>query len=106
MAHVEPPSPTWESVLAPLHRRAGGHSTCLLTPKGKGVASFHLFRTSPGELLLIFSEPRRKEVETMLQRYAALEGIEVLGVDGARGILSVQGPRAPELLERPLIKKS
>jgi len=79
-----------------------GQLSCFLTPKGKLVAAFHLYRTETEEFLLILGEPGREEAERSLRMYAGLEGIEVLGEDETRGILSVQGPAAAGLLDRAL----
>jgi len=76
-----------------------GQPSCLLTPKGRMLAAFHLHRTGPDDFLLIFGEPLRPEALAAIVKYAALEDVEAVE-DRGRGILSIQGPRAGEALGR------
>ena len=75
-----------------------GQPSCFLTPKGKLLAAFHLYRQSEEEFLAIFGGPVPPEARRSLERYASLEDIAVVDEGQARRMLTVQGRNADTCL--------
>ncbi len=71
-----------------------GQPSCFLTPKGKLLAAFHLFRLGEEEFLAFFAGPVPPNALRSLERYAFLEDIAIADEGNARRMITVQGPRA------------
>jgi folate-binding protein YgfZ len=71
-----------------------GQLSCLLSPKGKVIAAFHLYRTGADEFLAVTGEEPRPEAAGALSRYATFSSVEVRALDAEREVISIQGPRA------------
>jgi folate-binding protein YgfZ len=68
--------------------------SCLLSPKGRLVAGFHVLRLEENRLRLFLREPATEGVVKSLERYLLLSDVTVASLDGELGMLSVLGPAA------------
>jgi len=75
-----------------------GQPSCFLTPKGKILAAFHLYRQSEEDFLAVFGGPVPAEARRSLERYAVLDDIAIADEGEARRMLTIQGPRAFDCL--------
>lgn len=79
-----------------------GQSSAFLTPKGRLLAAFALHALPGGSYRMAFLEPVRQTVLDALSRYAFLGGTAIADRSRDLAVLSVEGPRAAEVIERAL----
>jgi folate-binding protein YgfZ len=74
-----------------------GCYAALVTAKGKMVSDLNIYRLE-NELLLDFEPRLTDRVRQRLEQYVIADDVQVIGVEAEYGLLSVQGPRAREVL--------
>jgi folate-binding protein YgfZ len=73
-------------------------ASCLLTPKGRVLGAFQLYRLEGDLFRAVLAEPAREALLAALRKYAGLSDVEVREQSRELAIISAAGPRAPELL--------
>ena len=76
-----------------------GQAACILTAKGRLAGAFHIFRLDEQSYRVVLFEPTRDAFIRELRKYAFLEDVEVADRTGDMVLLSLQGPRADDLLQ-------
>lgn len=77
-----------------------GQPACLLSAKGRLMGAFHLFRLEESRYRAVFFEPTREQLLRELRKYTLLENVETTDRTAEVSVLSVQGPRAGDVLVR------
>lgn len=75
-----------------------GRIACLLTPKGKVLAAFRVFRSGETQYRLLLPEPVDENFLETLLKYAFLGDVEVADVSAESCLFTVEGPRASEVI--------
>ncbi len=83
-----------------------GQPAAFLTPKGKLVGVFRVFKVAAEVFLLMFAEPLRPEFLKTCSKYAFLSDVELQDASEDWAVFSVEGPRAAEataeVFQRPV----
>jgi folate-binding protein YgfZ len=79
-----------------------GQRSCLLSPRGMLVGAFLLYGLDENTFRLVFAEPLRDSLVSMIEKYAFLEDVRVSKRSEDTAILSVEGVSAAEVLQ-PLV---
>ncbi|MBI4585397.1 MAG: aminomethyl transferase family protein [Planctomycetes bacterium] len=74
-----------------------GQPAAFLTPKGKLVGVFRVFKTAAEAFLLMFAEPLRPEFLKTCSKYAFLSDVQLQDASQAWAVFSVEGPRSGEV---------
>lgn len=75
-----------------------GQLACLLSAKGRLLATFVLVELGSGELRACLHEPLRDEIVREFEKYAFLDDVDVLARAEDLGLLSLLGPASADLL--------